>query len=324
VAPRTARVRAHAKINLSLKVLGRRPDNFHELRTVFQTIGLHDLLEFQFTPGRGLAIELDDPLEIPNNLVRRAAEAFCERFAVRGRLEMRLEKRIPAGGGLGGGSSDAAAVLLTLPALTGRRAGLADLTAIGAGLGSDVPFFLVGGTALGLGRGEELYPLPEMPSLPLLVLAPPVHVSTPEAYRALGRAALTLDEISSTLKCLQSFVWQPGNWRAAENDFEDAVFQIHPELERWQRKLERSGAHVARLSGSGAALFGVFPNQSKLQGALPRFRSEPLKVFSTTMISRARYRAGWMRNLRAHLAESALKEVEWPPRTKYTRRDPSA
>ena len=113
---------------------------------------------------------------------------------------MKLKKRIPAGGGLGGGSSDAAAVLLALPALTGKRAEMADLSEIAAGLGSDVPFFLHGGTALGLGRGEELYPLPDMPSLPVLVLAPPLHVSTPEAYRALGRGALTLGENSPTLK----------------------------------------------------------------------------------------------------------------------------
>lgn len=321
---RTARVRAHAKINLSLKVLGKRPDGYHELRTVFQTIGLHDVIEFRFTPGRGLRIDLDDPMGLPDNLVTRAAQAFCERFSVRGRLEMKLEKRIPAGGGLGGGSSDAAAVLLALPALTGKKAGLGDLMELAAGLGSDVPFFLVGGTALGLGRGEELYPLPEMPPLPVLVLAPPVHVSTPEAYRALGRGALTLDEISSTLKCLQSFVWQPGNWQAAENDFEGAVFRLYPELGRWQRKLERSGAQAARLSGSGAALFGVFPNQSTLQGALPRFRSEPLKVFSTKLLTRAQYRAGWCRDLRESLAESALKETEWPPRTRSIPRAPSA
>lgn len=322
--PRTARVRAHAKVNLSLKVLGKRPDGYHELRTVFQTIGLHDLLGFSFTPGRGLTITLEDPLDLPDNLVLRAARAFCERYRVRGRLEMKLEKRIPAGGGLGGGSSDAAAVLLTLPALTGKRVEMAQLSEIAARLGSDVPFFLHGGTALGLGRGEELYPLPDVPALPVLVLAPPLHVSTPEAYRALGRGTLTLGGNSSTLKCLQSFVWQPGNWMAAENDFEDAVFRLHPELERWQRKLERSGAHVARLSGSGAALFGVFPNQSKLQGALPRFRSEPLKVFSTTFVSRARYCSGWRRNLREHLAETALKEVQWPPRTRHTKNAPNA
>jgi 4-diphosphocytidyl-2-C-methyl-D-erythritol kinase len=324
VTPRTARVRAHAKINLSLKVLGRREDGYHEIRTVFQTIGLHDILEFRFTPGRGLALTLDDPLRLPDNLVLRAARAFCERFGVRGALEMKLAKRIPAGGGLGGGSSDAAAVLLALPALTGAQPSLAALLEIAAGLGSDVPFFLFGGTALGLGRGEELYPLPEFPPLPVLVLAPPLHVSTPEAYRALNRPALTSSGTSPKLNNLRSFVWSPGDWASAENDFEAAVFELHPELKRWQRKLERSGAHAARLSGSGAALFGVFPNQATLQGALPRFRTEPLQVFSSTLVSRARYRAGWIRALRDHVAAPAMKEVEWPPRTRHTKHDRSA
>lgn len=321
---RTARVRAHAKINLSLKVLGRREDGFHELRTVFQTIALHDVLELRFTPGRRFSATLEDPLGLPDNLALRAARAFCERYRVRGALAMKLVKRIPAGGGLGGGSSDAAAVLLALPALTGCRAELGALMELAAELGSDVPFFLVGGTALGAGRGEELYPLPEMPPRPVLVLAPRLHVSTADAYRALGRGALTSELNSPRLRSLQSFVWSPGNWEDAENDFEAAVFQLHPELGRWQRKLKRSGAHVARLSGSGAALFGVFPNQATLQGALPRFRSEPLQVFSSRFLTRAQYRAGWNRALGAHLSRPGIRDFEWPPRTWHTRSDRSA
>ena len=188
---RTATLPAFAKINLSLKVLGRRADGYHELRTVFQSIGLHDTLEFEFTPGRATSIELEDALAIDDNLALRAARLFFESKKVRGRLKMRLAKRIPMGGGLGGGSSDAASVLLALTALTGREATLVELSAMAARLGSDVPFFLMGGAALGLGRGEELYPLPEPKPLPVFVLAPRIHVSTAEAYRALGRPALT-------------------------------------------------------------------------------------------------------------------------------------
>jgi 4-diphosphocytidyl-2-C-methyl-D-erythritol kinase len=187
---------------------------------------------------------------------------------------------------------------------------------LGARLGSDVPFFLVGGTALGLGRGEELYPLPEARKQPLLVLSPPIHVSTPEAYRALKRQApggeLTSGPELPKLDVFQSFVWQAYLASDAENDFEDAVFQLHPELKRWQRKLERLGAHVARLSGSGAALFGVFPNQAKLQGALPQFRTEPLKVFSTTVLTRREYRARLCASLREHAIEGT-----WPPQSRY-------
>lgn len=312
MSSRSATVRAYAKVNLSLKVLYKRPDGFHELRTVFQTIGLHDTLDFEFTPGQGSVVELEDALAIDNNLVTRAARLFFERRKVRGRLRMRLKKQVPMGGGLGGGSSDAAAVLLALPALTGKNTNLPDLMEMGAELGSDVPFFLIGGAALGLGRGEELYPLPEPKPQPMIVLAPPIHVSTPEAFKALGRPSLTSPSESPKLNTFQSFVWQAYLASDAENDFEVAVFQLHPELKRWRRKLERLGAHVARLSGSGAALFGVFPNQAKLQGALPQFHTEPLKVFSTTMLTRVQYRARLWRSLREHALENT-----WPPQSRY-------
>ena len=311
---RSARVRAYAKINLSLKVLGRRPDGFHELRTVFQTIGLADTLDIGFTSGRGLSIELIDPMALDDNLVTRAARLFAEKFNVRGALRMRLTKRIPTGAGLGGGSSDAAAVLLALPALTGKKADLADLMGLGGQIGSDVAFFAAGGTALGIGRGEELYPLPEPKPLPVMVLAPAVHVSTPEAYKALNRPALTSVAEPPKLNSFQSFVWQSEFASGAENDFEAAVFKFHPELERWLRKLERSGAHVARLTGSGAALFGVFPNQAKLQGALPRFRSESLTVFSTRMLTRRQYRARWSASLREYAIEGT-----WPPQSRHVK-----
>lgn len=293
-------------------MLSKRADGFHELRTVFQTIGLHDSLDFEFSPSRSASIELEDALAIEDNLVTRAARLFFERRKVRGRLRMRLRKRVPMGGGLGGGSSDAAVVLLTLPALTGKNTILPDLMEMAAELGSDVPFFLVGGAALGLGRGEELYPLPEPKPQPLLVLAPPIHVSTPEAFRALARPALTTLSELPKLNTFQSFVWQAYLASDAENDFEAVVFQLHPELKRWRRKLERLGAHVARLSGSGAALFGVFPNQAKLQGALPQFQTEPLKVFSTTMLTRAQYRARLWRSLREHVVGNT-----WPPQSRY-------
>ncbi|MBA3974403.1 MAG: 4-(cytidine 5'-diphospho)-2-C-methyl-D-erythritol kinase [Candidatus Solibacter sp.] len=309
---RSARVRAYAKVNLSLRVLGRRPDGYHELRTVFQTIGLADTIDIACTPGRGLSITLDDPMALADNLVTRAARLFAEHYKVRGALTMKLIKRIPAGAGLGGGSSDAAAVLLALPALTGKRASLADLMDLGARLGSDVAFFLAGGAALGIGRGEELYPLPEPKPLPVLVVAPHVHVSTPEAYRLLQRPALTSLAEPPKLNVFQSFVWSEDFASGSGNDFEAAVFSLHPELERWLRKLERSGAHVARLSGSGAALFGVFPNQARLQGALPRFRSESLTVFSTRMLTRRLYRARWSASLREHAIEGT-----WPPLSRY-------
>src|SRR5262249_29246048 len=139
--PRRARVRALAKINLDLRVLARRPDGYHELRTIFQTISLADTLDIAFTPARRTSIELDDAQQIPDNLVVRAARGALDVMRVAGRVEMALRKRIPMGAGLGGGSSDAAAVLLALPALAGRSLTLSTLHELAQQLGSDVPFF---------------------------------------------------------------------------------------------------------------------------------------------------------------------------------------
>src|SRR4030095_15740590 len=148
---RRARVRALAKINLDLRVLGKRPDGFHELRTVFQTISLADTLEIAYTQARKTAISLVDELQIADNLVVRAARLVMQAMRATGQIEIRLTKRIPIGAGLGGGSSDAAAVLLALPALVGRHAELPMLCTLGEQLGSDVPFFLVCGHPVGIG-----------------------------------------------------------------------------------------------------------------------------------------------------------------------------
>src|SRR5258708_12015759 len=160
---RRARVSAMAKINLDLRVIGKRPDGFHELRTVFQTISLADTLEIAYTPARKTAISLVDDLAIADNLVVRAARLAMEAMRATGRIEMRLTKRIPMGAGLGGGSSDAAAVLLALPALAGRAMDLPKLCAVAEQLGSDLPFFLLGGTAVGVGLRAELFPPPHTP-----------------------------------------------------------------------------------------------------------------------------------------------------------------
>lgn len=309
MAKRQARVRAYAKVNLSLKVLHKRPDGYHEIRTVFQTIGVHDILAIEFQPSKKTEVTIEG-MDIPDNLIGRAALQFFDETGITGRVRFRVEKRIPMGGGLGGGSSDAAAVLLALPVLAGHKVALPELMRMGAELGSDVPFFLVGGTALGLGRGEELYPLPEAPAWPLVVVAPPLQVSTAEAYRALGRELTSLADVSK-LNVLQSFVWD-GRLSDLENDFEAAVFGMHPGLGELRQRLVELGAPAARLSGSGAALFGVFPDRAVLERALPRFPSEQLQVLPTQVMTRARYRASWLRSLNEHVDGS-----QWPPQSRY-------
>ena len=184
---------AHAKINLLLRVLGRRADGYHEIRTLFQTVTLHDRLTFEPSPDDRIQLECDAP-GVPSderNLVRRAAEALRERYAVRGGARVLLEKTIPAGGGLGGGSSDAAAALVGLSHLWGLETDARELSEIGARLGADVPFFLTGGTALGTGTGTDVAPVKDLPEHHLVVVTPGVEVSTAEAYGALSAPALT-------------------------------------------------------------------------------------------------------------------------------------
>jgi 4-diphosphocytidyl-2-C-methyl-D-erythritol kinase len=319
LTPRRARLSALAKINLGLKVLGRRADGYHDLRTVFQTVTLADALEVEFTPARSSRISVRSEPEIPGNLVERAARLAMDAMRVTGRVEFRLKKRIPMGAGLGGGSSDAAAVLLALPVLAGRRLPLATLLEAAANLGSDVPFFLLGGTAVALGRGTEVYPLADRPPATGVLVAPALHVSTSEAYQALGRgsAELTSTAWQDMISGFQSCVWELGQARqgtpapaVGENDFESVIFSRHPQLKSLKRRLEKLGANPAMLSGSGSALFGLFGGRGEAERARQSILEE--QVFVISLVSRARYRALWWRRLSPHIAGKV-----WPPQSRY-------
>ena len=307
---RHARVRALAKINLDLRVLGKRSDGYHELRTIFQTISLADTLDVAFTPARKTTIALDDSLGIADNLVTRAARLALEAMRVTGRVEMRLVKRIPMGAGLGGGSSDAAAVLLALPVLAGRKLNLPKLCSLGQELGSDVPFFLLGGAAVGIGRGGELFPLPDVPSLPGLVVAPDFHVNTAQAYRELS-PRLTTESQQNKIDSFQTQTWAPG-CAAAGNDFEAVVFQQHPALGVLKKRLVRAGASAAMMTGSGSALFGLFRTREEASRAVKSLGK--VKTFPISMVSRARYRSMWRRALEQHITGRL-----WPPQSRYVR-----
>jgi 4-diphosphocytidyl-2-C-methyl-D-erythritol kinase len=312
---RSVRVRALAKINLDLRVLGKRPDGYHELRTIFQTISLADTLDIGLTPGRRTTIEIEDPLGIPGNLAGKAAERTLDALDIGGRVSIRLAKRIPMGAGLGGGSSDAAAVLLALPVLAGRVLPLAKLCELGAALGSDVPFFLLGGTAVGIGRGTELFPLPDGPRREGLLVAPDVHVSTAEAYRRLGRR-LTPELQETTIFSFQSLVWDRGVPDAPCNDFEAVVFEQHHQLADLKKRLVRTGASPVLMSGSGSAIFGLFRGRAAARDALGAGKN-PLsneRVFPISLVSRARYRSLWWRVLDEH-----IEQRTWPPRSRYAR-----
>ncbi len=309
---RRARVRAPAKINLDLRVLGKRPDGYHELRTIFQTISLSDRLEIAYTPGRKRAIELHDELGIPDNLVTRAAQMAMDSMRIGGRVEMRLTKRIPMGAGLGGGSSDAAAVLLALPVLAGRPIELPKLRHLAGELGSDVPFFLVGGRAAGIGRGTELFALPDGEERAGVLVTPGVHVNTAEAYRRLS-PRLTSESQQNKIVSFQSHTLGGDGGAAFANDFESVVFEQHRSLARWKRRLERAGAQVALMTGSGSALFGLFANGRDAARAREKLGDED-RTQSIKLVSRERYRATWWKAL-----QGLIEPRTWPPRNRDAR-----
>jgi 4-diphosphocytidyl-2-C-methyl-D-erythritol kinase len=283
------RVRAFAKINLGLKIVGKRPDGYHEIRTVFQTVALHDGLEISLSRLQGgIVVECDDPT-VPagrNNLVYRACQLWKRARGFRGGIRVQLVKRIPAGAGLGGASSDAAATLLGLERLTGERAEPAERFRLAARLGSDVPFFLWGGRALGIGRGEEVYPLPDLPRRHCLIVFPGFRVSTLEAYREANRQ-LTKSRRGRSMNLLgvrPPFSLASGE--PAENDFERVVFARWPELARLKRQLIRAGAETASLTGSGSAVFALFDSAQQLLCAAQFVRVGWQRVRTRTLLQR--------------------------------------
>jgi 4-diphosphocytidyl-2-C-methyl-D-erythritol kinase len=292
---REIRIPAFAKVNLCLDVLGKRADGYHELRTIFHTVTLQDTLRFR--PRRGPGIELkilgNEQLSqeaAEKNLVYRAVDALRRDLKIRTGVEILLQKRIPAGRGLGGGSSDAAAALLGYLQFTGNKIPSVHLLQIAAALGADVPFFLLGGRALGVGKGDEVYPLPDIPKLTLLIVSPrDIHVPTPDAYRWLHAPELaSLTKFAATHKLFEfcALCWSAQGVRLS-NDFEAAVFQRHPRLNKIRRALLQGGASEALLAGSGSAVFGVFPSPAKARRAVVGFPHDQAFVCET--ISRSRY-----------------------------------
>jgi 4-diphosphocytidyl-2-C-methyl-D-erythritol kinase len=279
---------AFAKINLCLHVLGKRADGYHELRTVFQTISLHDTLRLTLTRHPGISLETDNPA-LPSgreNLVWRALDALRRELRLRRGVRAELTKRIPSARGLGGGSSDAAAALVGMLRLSRRKLPAARLVKLAAGLGADVPFFLYGGRALGIGRGDEVYPLPDLPGRAILVVSPrDVGISTREAYRWVSRR-LTMREQASKLHGFCALCWSLQG--GVSNDFEATVFGRYPRLARLKQGLLRRGALEAALAGSGSAVFGLFRNPAQARRAARGFPKD--QVFVCKTLSRGEYR----------------------------------
>lgn len=274
-------VAAHAKINWILRVLDRRADRYHSIETLFQTISLHD--EITITPAERFELDSDDS-SIPSgrdNLVLRAASLMRERFGTPP-VRVQLRKRIPAGGGLGGGSSDAAATLIALSRIFAPESE-SRLPDLALQIGSDVPFFLIGGTAYATGRGDILTPLPSPSPIPLLLSFPGAAVSTADAYRWLDESAKKSSRVGAAR--VRDLVMNGLLDDASEltNDFERVVFEKMPELAAIKREMLAAGAAWSGMSGSGSTIVGAFRDVASRDEAAARLSGQ-MKVVSATTI----------------------------------------
>jgi 4-diphosphocytidyl-2-C-methyl-D-erythritol kinase len=316
----TVTVRSFAKINLGLCIGALRPDGFHDLRTVYQTIAMHDIIRVQVGRGTGIEIHCEDP-RVPkdaSNTCYRIVERAMVALRARGRVTISIEKRLPVQGGLGAGSGNAVATLIALERAINKTLPGAEKLRIAAEVGSDLPLFLVGGTALGVGRGEEAYPLPDLPSTVCVVATPEIGVSTPKAFAdwdgmTAEASKLTPQPPSDRMIEFGRMVsaWlsgQPlsgvpvskGRGRAEtslldlvrtgiENDFEQVVFPKYPELRKVKSVLEGAGAFYASLSGSGSALYGLFRSRAAAEKAAARLKRGGIPALVTTTMTRQQY-----------------------------------
>ncbi|MBE3132805.1 MAG: 4-(cytidine 5'-diphospho)-2-C-methyl-D-erythritol kinase [Acidobacteria bacterium] len=289
---RVVTVRAPAKINLSLRVLGVRPDGYHELRTVFQSVALADTLVFRTWDGpfRLTCDHPDVPRDGRNLVWLAAARLWAElgRPGDPGGVSVSIRKRIPLQAGLGGGSADAAAALAALARLWNARLPAAALQRVAAGLGADVPFMLSGGTALGLGRGDEIHPLPDPPRRWVVVACPPFGVSTAEAYRWFDEPDVPAGAIrrAGDSARLAAASWTDDLSQVA-NDLESCVVRRHPVIGEAVARLRAAGAAAAAMSGSGSAVFGLFIDAAGARRAVEPLAQPGWTVFVTRTLAGA-------------------------------------
>jgi 4-diphosphocytidyl-2-C-methyl-D-erythritol kinase len=311
-------VRSFAKINLGLRIGARRPDGFHELLTVYQTIGLHDLIRINLSRGSGIEIRCKDP-RVPrdeSNSCYRIVDKTMLALRAKGRVLVEIEKRLPVQGGLGGASSNAVAAMLGLERALNQRLSSEQRLQIAAEVGSDVPLFLVGGTVLGTGRGEQVYSLEQLPAMACVLVTPNIGVSTPKAFAEWDRK-LTLSKSSDRMNELGRGLsaWLSESYSGApfsrgrrenpllelvragiKNDFEEVVFPEYPELSEVKKALERAGAKYASLSGSGSAMYGLFASKAAAGKAADKLRKQGWAAQATATITRRQYWRGiWRR-----------------------------
>jgi 4-diphosphocytidyl-2-C-methyl-D-erythritol kinase len=324
----STQVRSYSKINLGLAIGPPRPDGFHFLSTVYQTLELHDVVTVDACRSTKASITLttnDDRVPTDNrNTAWKILEIVLEELGITAEVCVHIEKRLPVQGGLGAGSANAIAALIGLERELGTQLPGAERLRLAAKIGSDVPLFLIGGSILGVNRGEEVYPLPDLPATWCVIASPSIGVSTPQAFRdwdALcrqgGPEELTPDaehdRLAKSSRVFAHVFAEAGSSgvlslleeglaenpllalvrTGIENDFERVVFPQYPSLGRIKRVLaaqsQPEAAVYAALSGSGSALFGLYPSQETAEAALKRLSSEGVPGYLTRTLPRKNY-----------------------------------
>lgn len=273
------KIDAYAKINICLDVVGKRPDGYHDVDMIMQNISLCDSIAIEKTlsqielGGTGL-LSYDKA-----NLAYRAAELFFDASGIKGGARIHIQKRIPLCAGLAGGSTDAAAILKGLNLLYGKPLTLPVLTKIGARLGADVPFCVLGKTARACGIGDKLTEISPLPCKSILIVKPTVAVSTPEAYAGLDFDNMDHPDIEKAICAIENGDMK-SLYREMGNSFEYSIFRKHPEIANIKSKMLCYGADASLMSGSGSAVFGIFEDEDKLSQAYNIFKNEYADVFA--------------------------------------------
>ncbi|HEX5434165.1 MAG TPA: 4-(cytidine 5'-diphospho)-2-C-methyl-D-erythritol kinase [Candidatus Angelobacter sp.] len=314
-------VRSFAKINIGLRIGPRREDGFHELRTIYQTIALADVVRVDVSRGVGIEIYCKDA-RVPadeTNTCWRIADRFLRAIKTRGRVRITIEKKLPVQGGLGGASSNAVATLLGMERAMKKQLAPDERLRIAAEVGSDLPLFLVGGTVLGTGRGEQVFAMQDLPSFPCVIATPEVGVSTPAAFADWDKRKDEHDRLTSqngfcTMNRFSHSVyeWFSGTSYSPtgvpakccdraeallldlvrtgiENDFESVIFPKYPAIREVKRALEKSGARYVSLSGSGSAVYGLFGHQADAEKAAKSLNDNDIPAQATATLTREQY-----------------------------------
>ncbi len=264
---------SYGKINLGLNVVAKRPDGYHAIETIFQELEFHDILYFRKHAG-ALTIKSDMP-ELPlgeTNLVYKAIQLLHQHCECPTQVTVYIEKNIPLGAGLGGGSSNAAKTLIGMNQLFQLGLRVDELATLGAQLGSDVPFFLYGGTAMGTGRGEQIRPLPNFPQFQILLINPGIHVSSAWAYKNANLKLTNSKGLTSVSTQFKTAHTTELSFQALRNDLEVPVMEKYPIIRSIKTQLSEHGAEWTMMSGSGSTVFGIFHKKEFAEKALRQIK----------------------------------------------------